>query len=96
MTHREERDKFILRVNRGEVTLTDEQVKVEFHAFVRAVARRRQNQGLTMDELIEAGNKGLLEAWHSFDPAKGIRFVPWAVFFIRTAMENAISNQNQH
>ncbi len=62
--------------------------------FVVSVAKRYQDRGMGMNDLISEGNMGLVKAAHKFDAAKGLRFVQYAVFFIREAIENAIKEQS--
>jgi RNA polymerase primary sigma factor len=50
--------------------------------FVISVARKYRNKGLDLDELVSAGNEGLIKAAAKFDPSKGVRFVSYAAFWI--------------
>ena len=54
--------------------------------FVVSVAKQYQNRGKSMEELIEAGNKGLELAAKKFDPQRGFKFIAYAVWFIRTSI----------
>lgn len=54
--------------------------------FVVSVAKQYQNRGKSMEELIEAGNKGLELAAKKFDPQKGFKFIAYAVWFIRASI----------
>ena len=54
--------------------------------FVVSVAKQYQNRGNSMEELIEAGNKGLELAAKKFDPQRGFKFIAYAVWFIRTSI----------
>ena len=54
--------------------------------FVVSVAKLYQNRGKSMEELIEAGNKGLELAAKKFDPQRGFKFIAYAVWFIRTSI----------
>lgn len=58
--------------------------------FVVAIARQYQGQGLAMDDLVSEGNLGLMKAATKFDATKGLRFVNYAVVFIRRQIEKAI------
>lgn len=58
--------------------------------FVRSVAIRYQDQGLSLDELISVGNKGIELACMKYDPSRGFKFISYAVWFIRMSIENAI------
>lgn len=54
--------------------------------FVVSVAKQYQNRGKSMEELIEAGNKGLELAARKFDPRRGFKFIAYAVWFIRASI----------
>lgn len=54
--------------------------------FVVSVAKQYQNIGKSMEELIEAGNKGLELAAKKFDPQRGFKFIAYAVWFIRASI----------
>ena len=54
--------------------------------FVVSVAKQYQNRGKSMEELIEAGNKGLELAVRRFDPQRGFKFIAYAVWFIRASI----------
>ena len=54
--------------------------------FVVSVAKQYQNRGKSMEELIEAGNKGLELAAKKFDPQRGFKIIAFAVWFIRASI----------
>lgn len=54
--------------------------------FVVSVAKQYQHRGKSMEELIEAGNKGLELAAKKFDPQRGFKFIAYAVWFIRASI----------
>lgn len=54
--------------------------------FVVSVVKQYQNRGKSMEELIEAGNKGLELAARRFDPQRGFKFIAYAVWFIRASI----------
>ncbi|MCQ2383315.1 MAG: sigma-70 family RNA polymerase sigma factor [Paludibacteraceae bacterium] len=54
--------------------------------FVVSVAKQYQNRGKSMEELIDAGNKGLELAAKKFDPQRGFKFVAYAVWYIRASI----------
>jgi RNA polymerase primary sigma factor len=58
--------------------------------FVIMVARRYRNRGVPLEDLVNEGNIGLIQAAGRFDPERGIRFVSYAVFWIRQAIAKAI------
>lgn len=62
--------------------------------YVECIAKHYENQGLSHDELIAAGNKGLLAAAERFQPNSKFRFVAYAVWWIRHYILLAIDNKN--
>lgn len=63
--------------------------------FVVSVARRYRNQGVSISDLVNEGNVGLMRAARKFDETKGVRFISYAVWWIRQAMMQAIAEQSR-
>lgn len=63
----------------------------ENRRIVEAVAKQYQNRGLTMEQLIEEGNKGLVKADERFDESKGFKFLSYAVWWIRQSILEALA-----
>lgn len=59
--------------------------------FVVAVAKKYQNQGVALSDLINEGNLGLIRAAEKFDDAKGVKFISYAVWWIRQAVVQALA-----
>ena len=62
--------------------------------FVTAVAKKYANNSLSMDELIKAGNKGLVLAAENFDESRGFKFIPYAIWWVRQSIEKEIEKSN--
>ncbi|MET0396884.1 MAG: RNA polymerase sigma factor RpoD/SigA [Longimicrobiaceae bacterium] len=63
--------------------------------FVVAVAKKYQNQGVSLADLINEGNIGLIRAARKFDETKGIKFISYAVWWIRQAILQALAEQSR-
>jgi len=62
--------------------------------FVVSMANRYKNAGVSLSDLINQGNLGLIEAARRFDPEKGVKFISYAVWWIRQAMVQLLAEQS--
>ena len=63
--------------------------------FVVSVAKQYQNQGLSLNDLVNEGNIGLVKAAQKFDETRGFKFISYAVWWIRQSILQAISEQSR-
>ena len=63
--------------------------------FVISVAKQYQNRGVNFEDLINEGNSGLIRAAELYDPAKGVRFLSYAIWWIRQSIITAIYNNGK-
>ena len=68
-----------------------EKLITENRRYVEAVAKQYKDQGLTMEQLIAEGNKGLVKAADRFDERKGLNFMAYAVWWIRQSILEALA-----
>ena len=72
--------------------MNTEELITENRRYVEAVAKQYLNQGLTLEQLIEEGNKGLEVAAERFDQDKGCAFMSFAVWWVRQSILQALVN----
>src|SRR3979490_2988474 len=82
------------RIRVGEAEALDKLVRSNLR-FVVSVAKKYQNQGVSLADLINEGNLGLIRAAHKFDETKGIKFISYAVWWIRLAILQALAEQSR-
>ncbi len=91
---REEEVSLAQRIREGDPEALDKLVRSNLR-FVVSVAKKYQNQGVALSDLINEGNLGLIRAAHKFDETKGIKFISYAVWWIRQAILQALAEQSR-
>lgn len=64
--------------------------------FVESIAKRHLDNGLSFDELMTEGNKGLIAAARNFDESRGFKFISYAVWWIRNSMLWAVDQRTNY
>jgi RNA polymerase primary sigma factor len=82
------------RARAGDETAINELVRANLR-FVISVAKKYQNRGVSLSDLIQEGNVGLVTAARKFDPDQGVKFISYAVWWIRQAILSALANQGR-
>lgn len=88
----EEETELARRIKEGDQSASDKLVRANLR-FVISVAKQYQNKGLSLVDLVQEGNIGLIEAAKRYDESRGFKFISYAVWWIRQAIIRAISEQ---
>ena len=83
-----------IRIKKGDQEALDALTKANLR-FVVSVSKQYQNQGLSLPDLINEGNLGLIKAAQRFDETKGFKFISYAVWWIRQSILQAIAEQSR-
>lgn len=82
------------RIKQGDQEALEKLVKANLR-FVVSVAKQYQHNGLTLNDLINEGNVGLVKAAQKFDETKGFKFISYAVWWIRQSIMQALAEQSR-
>ncbi|MEW5918777.1 MAG: RNA polymerase sigma factor RpoD/SigA [Gemmatimonadota bacterium] len=94
ITDPEEERRLARRAQKGDETAAERLVTANLR-FVISYVKKYQGHGLDLSELVAIGNEGLLKAVRKFDPDQGVKFISYAVWWVRQAVLKALAEQTR-
>lgn len=94
MVDAEEEIALTVRIRKGDMAALEALVNANLR-FVVSVAKQYQNQGVSLNDLVNEGNLGLIKAASRFDETRGFKFISYAVWWIRQSVMQAVSEQSR-
>ena len=94
MISAEEEVQLAVKIRNGDQAALEKLTRANLR-FVISVSKQYQNQGLTLPDLINEGNMGLIKAASRFDETRGFKFISYAVWWIRQAILQALAEQSR-
>jgi len=91
---REEEAQLAAQIRKGSQAARDKLISANLR-FVVKVALKYRNRGVSLEDLVSAGNQGLITAADQFDENRGFKFISYAVWWIRQAIHVSLSDENR-
>lgn len=87
----------IHRIRKGgiEAELASEALAKSYLRYIEAAAKEHEHQGVSLPELLSHGITGLIRSTEKYDETRGFRFLSYTIWWIRQAMQNAITRRNR-
>ena len=91
---REEEIELALQIGKGSLAAREKLISSNLR-FVVSIAKKYQNRGVALEDLVSAGNRGLITAVDRFDGSRGFKFITYAVWWIRQAIQVSVAEDGR-